>query len=199
MSQTQENFQLELRKDRFTYDGLGPFTVGGRVETLDEGSVRIGPVTLKKLNEDALTVTADFGALEDEDGSTSRPMRLAGGQLRVLGAGGLINEVLAWAFRHDLQAAKSSLITARNQRDEMESWLASRGAGMTDAASSGAFRKIVQAYPNARGTAVLSMGQDGSVDVGALVMAVITGSAFSRGDATALIRDAGLRLSWQPE
>ncbi len=199
MSQTSDSFTLEVRKDRLTYDTLGPFRVEGRVETLDQGSVRIGPITLGKLNGDVMQLAADFGALGDGETDAVRPMHLAEGQLLVQGAGGLVNDVLSWAFRQDLQSARSSLIAAREQRDEMERWLTSSGADVTDAASVDAFRKILDAYPNARGTAVLSAGADGPVDMGALVMSVLTGSDFSRGDAAALIARAGLRLSWRPK
>lgn len=188
---------FEVRQERFAFEGLGPFQLSGKIETPREGALEIGPVALVSNARNRATFSGEAEWL-DASGNTTE-IALTRAALTVTGDAGLIDEVLAWAFRFEVGQARSNLLQARDQRDAMGDWLETTAAPVIDETSVAQFRELIAAYPNARGTAQIGIRTDQPVTVGKLVGAVLFGSSFSESEAAALVRDAGLRFTWQPE
>lgn len=194
-----DRFLFEMRQDGFELDELGPFDVTGSVQALGAGALEIGPFRLQSGPEDAATFSAAFGAGDGAEAVEVETLGLSRAALQVSGAGGLVDDVLAWAFRQDLAAARSSFIAARDQRAEMLTWLDDEARALIDADSATAFEAMVEAYPRARGTGRIAIREDQPIVVGRLLSSLLFGTAFSRSEAAALIEEAGLRFTWQPE
>lgn len=188
------DFGLEVRQERFVFEEFGPFALIGRF-TATDNAMSLGPLRLTAANGDAIGLSAALGMA----GSLAPDFFLSEGRLSVAGGNGLVNEVLAWAFRQDLRAARSSFIAARDQRAQMRDWLDAEARPLVDGASAEAFLKMVEAYPRAAGTALLSVREDSPLGVGGLINAVLFGAPFNRSEAAQLIRAAGLTLTWQPD
>lgn len=193
-----QRFLLEIRQQGLSFDELGPFDVTGRVEAASDGSLRLGPFRFATGPDDLAILSAVLVPPEGGDSEDFTTLPLAEAVLQVTGARGLVDDILAWAFRQDLAAARSSFIAARDQRDYMLDWLNDDALSLIDPASADAFRDVVAAYPRARGTARLSIREGAPVQIGGLVAAVLFGARFSRAEAARLIEEAGLRFAWQP-
>jgi hypothetical protein len=190
---TGADFTLDVRQDRFEFEELGPFALTGQVQ-MQSRVLKIGPI---RFSEDASNGAAFFAEFGSSVGADARVTALNQARLSV-GSAGLVDDVLAWAFRQDLTAARSSFIAARDQREFMLDWLNDEALRLIGDQSASAFREIVRAYPRARGTAVLSVADGQSIELGGLVSAVLFGESFSRADAAKLVQDAGLTLTWTP-
>jgi hypothetical protein len=190
-------FFAQFRQDRLDIDGLGDFGFRGDVGRVGS-QLNIGPVSLRRRDGDAVTLAAVTEA-PAQGAAGLGPMQLDGAELRVSGRNGLVGDILAWAFRTDIRRARSSFTVADDQRAAMLEWLDALPAGFMDVSSRAAFREMVEAYPKARGTAVISVAEDRGVALGPLIGAVLFGSDFSEDSAAALVRDAGLTLAWEPE
>jgi hypothetical protein len=188
------DFTLDLRQNRFVFEDLGPFALTGRLATGDN-RLSVVPLRLTSGRGDVIALSAVLGM----GGSPAPGFALTEARLAVAGEAGLVNEVLAWAFRQDLAAARSSLIAARDQREYMLDWLNDEALRMIDPASAEAFGALVAAYPRARGVAQIAAREDRPVEIGGLMNAVLFGNDFSRAQAAQLIEDAGLRFTWQSE
>ena len=188
-----QEFTFELRQKRLVFEDVGTFGLSGRVEARSD-QLSIGPVRLMSGNGDAISLTASFGVA----GTEERQFSLTNGRLSVSGESGLVNKVLAWAFRQDLAAARSSFISARDQRRFMEEWLEADAMPLIDKSSADAFLDMLKAYPRAEGFAVLSVREDAPVDVSGLINAVLFGAPFSRSKAGQMIEASGLNFTWQP-
>lgn len=190
-------FTAQFRQDGLEVDGLGPFDMTGVIARDADDRFKIGPLQLETTRGDSAILAASSPPLADiQSGLTAAGLESAG--LTVTGQAGLINDVLAWAFRLDKAAADSSLIAARDQRDEMLDWLNENAAQAIDPGSAAAFRAMVQAYPRARGAAEIRMQEDQPVQIGGLVSALLFGTSLTRGEAAQLIEEAGLRFIWTP-
>lgn len=187
------DFELDLRQKKFDFEEIGTFEFSGRVRT-QSNRLLIGPFGLTSGNGDEVLFSAEIGM----EGSPEPGFSLSAGRLSVSGDTGLVNAVLAWAFRQDLSAARSSLISARDQRSVMLDWLEADAAPRVDSASADAFRDMVKSYPRAKGIAVLSVREDASVNVSGLINAVLFGAPFSRSEAGQLIEASGLSFAWSP-
>ena len=188
------DFTFDLRHDRFEFQSLGPLALTGQVQ-MQSKRLTVGPFRFIENADNSAMISAAFG---NGDAGGAQTMALTGGALSVRGNGGLIDDILAWAFRQDLNAARSSFIAARDQRDYMLDWLNEEALKLVDSNSATAFRQIVRAYPRAHGTAVLAVRDDQPVELDGLISALLFGDDFSRSEAAALIEEAGLRLSWTP-
>ncbi len=190
-------FDAAFRQERLELDDLGFFNLTGNVAFSDEARLMIGPIRLETRAGD----TAILQAVSSPN-SDFRASALSAGleraSLTVSGERGLVSEVLAWAFRLDLAAAQSSFIAARDQREEMLSWLSENAESALDPGSVSAFRRMVEAYPSTRGTAQIAMREDRPVQIGGLLSAVLFGTSLTRGEAGKLIEEAGLRFTWTP-
>lgn len=194
-----DRFLFEMRQDGFELDELGPFEVTGSVQALGGGALEIGPFRLRAGPEDSVTFIATFGASDGAEAVEVETLGLSRAVLQVSGQRGLVDDVLAWAFRQDLAAARSSFIVARDQRAEMLTWLETEARGLIDSESATAFEAMVRAYPNARGAGQISVPEGQQVAVGRLISSVLFGRSFSRSEAAALIEEAGLRFTWAGE
>ncbi len=192
-------FQLSLRQDNFAVDDLGPFEMTGQIRASDGTELEIGPFRLIADDRDRVVFSALFEATDDADGLKAETLSLSRSALTVVSGDSLVNEILAWAFRQDLTAARSSFITARDQRVYMLEWLDTEALNVIDGASAQAFKAFVGAYPQARGTAQITTREGQSVQVGGLIAAVLFGAPFSNSEAAQLVADAGLRFTWQPD
>lgn len=192
-----DGFQAAARLAGVEVPGLGLFGFSAAA-VQDGGGLALGPVSLVRQDGDTLHLTARTGGIASAAGGFG-PMTLSGAELRVSGDGGLAGDILGWLFRLDAEAARANFAVARDQRAAMETWLADLPPGIGDAASRRAFRDLVDAYPNARGTAVLSVPAEHGIAVGPLVAAVLFGAPFSRDEAATMARSAGLTLGWTPE
>lgn len=188
-----DRFSAQFRQRAFEIEDLGRFELEGTVDHAD-GRLTVGPIRLARSGE-AANLNASIGAPET-GGNFSYDLQ--GASLSVTSGAKFASDILAWAFRLDAAAARSNFTAARDQREDMLKWLEDLPATVTDAESRENFRKLVAAYPNARGIAVLSAGADGPVQFGELLAAVLRGSDFTRADGAALLGKAGLRLSWEP-
>lgn len=188
-----QEFTFELRQKRFVFDDVGTFGLSGRIEARSD-QLMVGPVRMKSESGDAIELSASFGMA----GTAERQFSLTGGRLSVSGQSGLVNKILAWAFRQDLAAARSSFISARDQRSFMEEWLEADAVPLINKSSADAFLVMLKAYPRAEGLAVLSVREDAPVNVSGLINAVLFGAPFSRKEAAQLIEASGLVFSWQP-
>lgn len=193
----RSSFLLEVRQDPLEVEGLGPFSMAGRVQALDGGEVEVGPFRFETRAGDRASVGAMFVRVDGQ--AATEALGLSRAALTVAGDRALIDEVLAWAFRLDLKAARSSLIEARNQRDDMLSWLDEVALHVVDDESARDFMRLVEAYPWSRGVAQITTREDRPVQIGPLISAVLFGSAFSEREASELVADAGLRFTWQPD
>lgn len=196
MSGGLEDFNVEVRQKRLEIEELGPFDLTGSVEAQPSGGIEIGPFQLVTGAKDRAIISAATGRGTASDTTSLSLTRAA---LSVAGERALVNDILAWAFRLDASAADSSLIAAGDQREEMLTWLEDEAADLIDEGSAAAFRKMVDAYPRARGKAEIRMSEDKPLAVGPVVTAVLFGGDFSRQDAAALIEEAGLSFTWTPE
>ena len=196
-------FLFEMRQDGFELDDLGPFEVTGAVRAPGDGALEIGPFRLQAGPEDVEIFSASFGSEDaadvDADAVEGETLGRSRAVLQVSGQRGLVDDVLAWAFRQDLAAARSSFIVARDQRAEMLTWLEGEARALIDADSAAAFEAMVRAYPNARGTGQIAVPDGQQVAVGRLISSVLFGTGFSRAEAAALIEEACLRFTWQRE
>lgn len=187
------DFELDLRQKKFVFEEIGTFEFSGRLRT-QSNRLMIGPLGLTSGSGDEVLFSAEIGM----EGSPEPGFSLSAGRLLVSGKTGLVNAVLAWAFRQDLTAARSSFISARDQRRFMEEWLEADAMPLIDKSSADAFLDMLKAYPRAKGVAVLSVREDAPVNVSGLINAVLFGAPFSRSEAGQLIEASGLTFTWQP-
>lgn len=189
---------FQFRQKRHQVEDLGEFDLTGRLSISGGTEVALGPVRLTASDGDGAALTARLAGPNTITLTNLQSLEMESAGFGVEGQNGLVGDILAWAFRLDRAAAASSFIEARDQRAEMLDWLAETAEPIIDRASANAFRKMVEAYPRARGTAEITIREDRSVAIGPLVSAVLFGTSLTRAEAAGLVGEAGLRFTWTP-
>ena len=192
-----DQFEAAFRQERLELEGLGPFQLSGGLARTEADRLQVGPIRLQARTGDAAVLSATSPKFADvQSGAEAAGLERA--SLTVTGDRGLVDDVLGWAFRLDVAAARSSFIAARDQRADMLDWLDENALAVIDRDSAAAFRKMIDAYPRARGTAEITIREDRPVQIGPVISALLFGTSLTRGEAAQLIEEAGLRFTWTP-
>lgn len=201
-TETEGGFDAQARQADVEVPDFGDFA-GFLSATHDTTAqtLKLNAVELRRRDGDTARVSLQLSNV-DLSSNSALMTELAGATatgltVTVSGQSGLVGEVLAEIFDLDQGAASSNFTVARDHRDVMLKALEDMPADLGDPVSRGEFTRMIQAYPNARGTAEFTIPDDSDIALGPLMRLLVMGQDERETAVLTALTEAGLTFRWR--
>jgi hypothetical protein len=201
-TETETGFDVQARQADVDVPDFGPFAAFlSASHDATARTLKLTNLELRRRDGDAARVSLQLSNVDvSSNGAFMSEMagaKASGLTVSISGQSGLVGEALAALFDLDRRAAASNFTVARDQRDVMMKAMDDWPAGLGDAAARAEFIRMIQAYPNARGTAEFTIPDGSDMALGPLMGFLLVGRDAREAAVLTALAEAGLSFRWR--